>query len=174
MLALLKDYYKNYTLFVPDPLFREDDYYVIRESGRVVAGIQKYPVTWNIVDFGSNIANGLANIITRLPRVKKRFNPDNFHLLAFDGIYCEKGYESALYELMEGVLERSNTYVAIIMSDTGSELYGIFQNRSKLGILHKILGNFLADIRVRFINLPGEIRQYFLDHPTYISTFDIS
>ncbi|MEN8228566.1 MAG: hypothetical protein ABFS38_10465 [Bacteroidota bacterium] len=172
MLALLKEFYQDYTLFFPDPLFEENDYYVIKESGRVVAGIQIYPVTWRIIDFGSSLANRVVKIITRITWVKKRFNPDQFRMLAYDGIYCEKGYESALYELMEGVLERTDTYVAMLMMDTESDIYRIYNQNQNLGILHKIMGTSKADIRVRFINLPAEIRQHFLDHPTYIPTYD--
>ena len=38
----------------------------------------------------------------------------------------------------------------------------------------KVLGTFMADIRVGFVNLPEKTNQYFLDHPTYIPTYDNS
>jgi len=174
MLANLKEYYRDYTLFFSDPLFKNDDYYVIKDSGRIVAGIQIYHVTWRIVDFGSGMANKVVSLLTKIPWFKKRFDPEKMRLLALDGIYCEKGFESALYELMEGVLERTGTYMAMLMMDMDSEVYRIYRDRQKLGILHKILGTFYADIRVRFINMPQKVRQYFLDHPTYIPTYDNS
>lgn len=174
MLALLKDFYSSYTLFFPEPLFRDQGYHVIRESGRVVAGLQIYPVTWRIVDFGNRAANGLVGMLSIFPWVRKRLNREAFRLLAFDGIYCEQGQEAALYELMEGVLERTGTYVAMVMADSGSHLYRIFRDHGKLGPLHRVLGTFMADIRMRFINLPGEVRQQFMDRPTYIPTYDNS
>ena len=94
--------------------------------------------------------------------------------MAFDGIYCEKGYEPVLYELMEGVLERTGTYVGMLLMDEDSELYGIFRQNRKLGIINVILGSFFADVRMRFINLPEEVRQYYREHPTYIPTHDNS
>lgn len=172
MLGILKEFYREYTLFFHDPLFKNDDYYVIRESGRIVAGLQIYHVTWRIVDFGSGLANGLVKLLVRGPWMKKRFNAEAFKLLGFDGIYCEQGYESALYELMEGVLEQTETYVVMLITDTKSDLYSLFMKHKKLGILHRILGSFMADIRVRFINLPEAIRDYFLKHPTYLPTYD--
>jgi len=174
MLSMLKEYYREYTLFFTEPLFKNNDYYVIRQDGRVVAGIQIYPVTWKIVDFGGKSVNRLIRILTRIPWVRKRITPEEVQLLAFDGIYCEPGYEWALYELMEGVLAQTNRYLAMVMVDMSSQLHAIFKNRKKLGILHKMLGTFMADIRMRFINFPDDTRQYFLDHPTYIPTYDNS
>jgi hypothetical protein len=174
MLIILREYYQDYTLFVPDPLFKNGDYYVIRDGDRVVAGVQYYPVTWRIIDFGSATANWLVKMFTRLPWYRRRYNPESMKLLAFDGIYCEKGYEKTLYELLEGLLAKTGTYLAMVMADTGSGLYVIFKETKRLGILHRVMGTFKADIRVRFINLPDEVREYFLTHPTYIPTYDNS
>ena len=174
MASLLNDYYRDYTLFFTDPLFRDNGYYVIKESGRVVAGLQAYPVSWHIVDFGSGMANQLVRLLVKIPWVRKRINPEEVKLLAFDGIYCEPGHESTLYELMEGVLERTGRYVAMLMMDLNSHLYGIFRKQQKLGIMHRVLGSFTADVRMRFINLPDETRKRFVDQPTYIPTYDNS
>jgi hypothetical protein len=174
MLGLLHDFYKEFTLFFPDPLFRDHGYYVIRDSGRVVAGLQVYPVTWRIVDFGGGVANLSVRLLTKVPWVRKRINPVDLKLLAFDGIYCEPGHEAALYELMEGVLERTGVYIAMLMTDMSSPLYAIFRDHRRLGLLHMLLGSYTADVRIRFINLPEEVRQYFLGHPTYIPTYDNS
>jgi len=174
MLTQLKGYYHDHTLLFTDPLFKNNDYYVIRKDGRIVAGIQIYPFSWKIVDFGGKFANRLIGFITRIPWFRKRITPEEVQLLAFDGIYCEEGFESDLYELMEGVLAKSKRYLAMIMVDKSSHLYSIFERQKKLGFLHRIFGTFLADIRMRFINLPDETQQYFKDHPTYIPTYDNS
>jgi hypothetical protein len=174
MLSLLRDFYSDYTLFIPDPLFSNDDYFIIREEGRVVAGIQIYHVEWKIVDMGSGMSNRLIRLLTKIPWFGKRINPELMKLLAFDGIYCEKGHEPALYELMEGVLENSGTYVAMLMIDNESDLHRIFRENRKLGLLHSIQGTMRANLRARFINLPEKIRDHFLDHPNYICTYDNS
>jgi len=174
MRSLLWEHYSNYTLFFSDPLFKNNDYFVIREQGKIVAGIQFYPVSWNIVDFGSRTANRLMHFLVKIPWVSKRITLEKLDLLAFDGIYCKPGYEQTLYELMEAVLAQSGRYLAMVMADVSSDLYRIFEKQQKLGLVHKVIGTFKADIRVRFINLPEETRQYFLDHPTYIPTYDNS
>jgi hypothetical protein len=174
ILDQIREFYKDYTLFYPDAIFKNDDYYIIREEGRMVAGLQIYPVVWKIVDLGNRLTNLTVQIITRLPWLKKRFNGDKLRFLAFDAVYCEPGYEYLLYELMEGVLERSGHYVASLMMDTESDLYRLFKDPGKLGFLNKIFGTSIAEIRVRFIHMPDAIRQQFYDRPTYISTYDNS
>ena len=62
----------------------------------------------------------------------------------------------------------------MLMTDRKSELYHIFREKGRLGPLHKVLGTFMADVRVRFINIPGKTQQLFLKRPTYIPTYDNS
>lgn len=174
MEVLLQDFYSDYNLFYSSSLFKDEGYFVIRDSGRIVAGIQEYPVTWRIMDFGSKFANAVVRMGTKIPWVRKRVDPDEVRMLAFDGIYCEPGYEESLYELMEGVLAKRQRYLAMLMMDQKSSLYKIFSEIGKLGPLHKVLGSFEADIRVRFINISDPVRKIFLERPTYIPSYDNS
>ena len=174
MLSKITEYYREYTLFVADPIFKHGNYFVIRESGRIVAGIQYYPVTWKILDFGSSSVNRIAGLLSRLRWFRKRYNSEEMRLIALDGIYCEDGFEATLYELMEGVLNEAGVYVAMIMADTGSGIYQLFRSKRRFGILHRLLGSQKADIRARFINIPQGIRQQFISRPTYIPTYDNS
>jgi hypothetical protein len=62
----------------------------------------------------------------------------------------------------------------MMMMDLESDLYALFKENKKLGILHKIQGNSYADIRVRFIHMPDAVKKQFFDRPTYIPTYDNS
>ena len=174
ILKQIKEFYKDYTLFYSDSIFSNNDYYVIKEGSRMVAGVQIYPVTWKIVDFGNKMTNRAAGLLGRIPSLRKRINKDEISFLAFDAIYCEPGYEKLLYELMEGVLARTKHFLAMMMMDLESDLYALFRENKKLGILHKIQGNSYTDIRVRFIHMPDAVKQQFYDRPTYIPTYDNS
>ena len=174
VLDQIREYYKAYTLFYPDAIFKNNDYYMIRKEGRMVAGLQIYHVAWRIVDLGNRLANRSVLLMSRIPWFRKRFSADELRFLAFDAIYCEAGYEKVLYELMEGVLERMGYYLAMMMMDTESELYRLLTKHKKWGLLHKIIGTSFGEIRLRFINIPDVIRQEFYDRPTYIPTYDNS
>lgn len=174
MERMLQDFYSGYNLFYSSSLFKDNGYFVIRHSGRIVAGIQEYPVTWKILDFGSSFANRMVRLGVKIPWVRQRVDPDEARMLAFDGIYCESGFEDALYELMEGVLAVKKRYLAMLMMDMKSDLYKIFSKKARLGPLHKVLGFFMADLRARFINIPEQTRHKFLERPTYIPSYDNS
>ena len=174
LLKQIGDYYKDYTLFYADSIFKNDDYYLIEEGGKMVAGVQIYEITWQIVDFGNSLANRAAGLLTLFPSLRKRIKKDRISFLAFDAIYCEPGKEKVLYELLEGVLARSEHRIAMLMLDLESELYAIFRDHKKLGLLNKIIGTSYADIRIRFINMPDEAKQQFYNRPTYIPTYDNS
>ncbi len=174
ILKQIKEFYKDYTLFYSDSIFSNNDYFVIKEGGRMVAGVQIYPVSWKIVDFGNKLTNMAAGLLGRITSLRKRINKDEISFLAFDAIYCEPGFEKVLYELLEGVLERTKYNIAMMMMDLESDLYALFRENKKLGILHKIQGNSYADIRVRFIHMPDAVKQQFYDKTTYIPTYDNS
>lgn len=174
ILKQIREFYKDYTLFYSDYIFNNDDYFVIKEDGRMVAGVQIYPVTWKIVDFGNKLTGRAASLLGKFPSLSKRISKDELSFLAFDAIYCEPGYEKLLYELMEGVLERTGHFLAMMMMDLESDLYALFKKNKNLGILHKIQGNSYADIRVRFINMPDAVKKQFFEQPTYIPTYDNS
>ena len=174
ILGQIEEFYKDYTLFFSDAIFKNDDYYVIREEGTMVAGVQIYEVGWKILDFGNRLTNWASALLSWIPGLKHRLNKDKISFLAFDALYCEPGYEEVFYELLEGVLNSTGHYIAMMMMDVSSDLYKLFMEHKKLGFLYKIMGAKHADIRVRFIKMPEEVKQRFYERPTYIPTYDNS
>ena len=174
ILEQIRDFYKDYTLFFSDSIFKNNDYYIIREEGRMVAGVQIYEIGWKILDFGNRLTNWASNLLAWIPGIRRRLTKEKISFLAFDALYCEPGQEKALYELLEGVLHQSGHYIGMMMLDLESGLYRMFMDRNKLGFLYKIMGAKFADVRVRFIQIPDEIKKHFYERPTYIPTYDNS
>jgi hypothetical protein len=174
MRRLLREFYGGYELYFEGPLFQNDAYFVIRQEGEVVAGVQTWDVRWGIEDFGGALANRVVGLLSSLPYVNKRLNREEQHLLAFDQLYCKPGFEGVLYELLEGVLARKGVYLGLLMMDRQSGLYQVFQQGGKLGVLHRILGEFNAELRIRFNHFPEDIVQKFKENPIFIPTYDNS
>ena len=174
ILKQIQEFYKDYTLFFSDAIFKNNDYYIIREQGRMVAGVQIYEINWKILDFGNRLTNWASNLLTWIPGIRHRLTREKISFLAFDALYCEPGHEKALYELLEGVLHQSRHYIGMMMMDQESGLYRMFMDRRKLGFLYRIMGAKFADIRMRFIQMPEEVKKHFYERPTYIPTYDNS
>ena len=174
ILEQITGFYKDHTLFYSDAIFKNDDYYVIREKGRMVAGVQIYEVAWKILDFGNRITNRASALLSRILGLRHRINEEKISFLAFDALYCEPGHEGALYELLEGLLHQKGHYIGMMMMDVQSGLYQTFMKRKKLGFLYTLMGAKFADVRVRFIQIPEKIKQVFHERPTYIPTYDNS
>lgn len=174
ILDQITGFYEEYTLFYSDAIFKNNDYYTIREDGRMVAGVQIYEVAWKILDFGNRLTNRASALLSRILGLRHRINEEKISFLAFDALYYEPGREGALYELLEGVLKQKGHYIGMMMMDVESGLYDMFMKRKKLGFLYTFMGAKYADVRVRFIQIPDEIKQVFHKRPTYIPTYDNS
>lgn len=174
ILEQIREYYKDHTLFFSDSIFKNNDYYIIRKDGRMVAGVQIYELSWKILDFGNKLTNLASGLLAWVPGLRNRLSKEKISFLAFDALYCEPGQEMVLYELLEGVLERRGHYIAMMMLDAESELYRLFMEHKRLGFLYKSMGAKHADIRMRFIDMPEEVKQQFYERPTYIPTYDNS
>ena len=165
---------KDYTLLTTENLFKNQDYYVIKENDEIIAGLQAYEVTWKVVNFGLGVVNGVMNIITKIPYLKKRFNPKNLKLLAFDGIYVKEGHENVLYELMEGVLAKKEIYLSLLIIDRNARMNDIIEKYENRGTVYRMLGTFNADVMAKFINIPDEVQTHYRQNPKYISSYDNS
>jgi len=174
ILGQIEEFYEDYSLFYADAIFKNDDYYVIREEGRMVAGVQIFQVSWKILDLGNKLANRASGMLARTLGMRHRFNEEKVSFLAFDAMYHTPGREKVLYELLEGVLRRKGHYIGMMMLDLESDLYNMFRDRKKLGFLYRVMGAQYADVRMRFIGMPEEVKQQFYERPTYIPTYDNS
>jgi len=76
--------------------------------------------------------------------------------------------------LLEGILEHKASYIGMLMMDKKTDLHTCFVQQKKLGVVNRFIGSYHADVRVRFIHMPPEIRQEFFDRPAYIPTYDNS
>ena len=104
ILSFLKDLYKNHVLVQFNSIFLKDQYYVIREKGKIVAGCQYHRGHWKINKMKGFFTKLMMRSLAYIPLLRKVFNPKKFEFLVFEGIYVEKGKEERLFELFESLL----------------------------------------------------------------------
>jgi hypothetical protein len=172
MKILLEDFYKDHAFYFDEHLFINDSYFMLRENGEIVAGLQANEETWEIKTIGNKNLDTFIKFMTRLPLIGKRFKYEQMRFLGVEGIYFKKGQEVSIYKLLEGVLAHKDQYLALLFMDLRSPEYKAFKEIKKLGPVNSILGSFEADIYTKFFSFPDDEKKETAEKAVYISIYD--
>jgi hypothetical protein len=172
MRFLLRDFYSEHAFYLDDNLFLNDNYYVLRENGEIVAGLQANEEMWEIKTIGNATLDRLIRFLTRIPFIGKRFRYEQMRFLGVEGIFFREGRGDAVYTLLEGVLALRDQYLALMIMDTRSSVCLNFRKHGRLGPVNSILGTFEGDFYTRFYSFPEEEKERVSAMPAYISIFD--
>ena len=172
VIQLLERYYANHSLVHFSYLFQEENYFVIRDNGEIVAGCQVHPAAWIVKNIPGKLGGIFLKCIPFLPVVRTIFNPSNFKFLTFEGFYVKEGREVELIKLFESILSYFSLRACLIWLDVRDPLY---LSLLKLG-KHGIMKNFVDKASIKILAIPDkasiQTMQHIQVHPIYISTFD--
>ncbi len=172
MRKVLREFYKDHALYHDDYIFFNNDYYVLRENGEIIAGLQANREKWEIQTIGNKFLDMLFNFVSKFPIVKKRISYEEMRFLGIEGMYYKPGREASLYKLLEGVLTLKEYYLALLVMDVRSPEHKLFMTRKKLGPINAVVGTFEADLYARFYSFPEEEEREIIDRPVYFSIYD--
>ena len=171
---ILRDYYREYSLFSLDYAFYGNRYYVLKEDNKIVAGVLAIPSRQKIYDIPGVWGWVIMKVLPRIPYYKRLFHPEEFKYLVFDAIYCREGYEKHLATLFESVCAAEGYYTGLTWLDDRSRLYDELRTGVNMGALNRMLNAKPGLIYVQFINFDEKEKELFYEAPAYISGFDFS
>ncbi len=174
VLEKLNEKYFDYTTFYTDNIFYKDQYFVHKEKGEIVAGVQANRVEWEILEFPGRNGALLMKMVPKLPLMSKLFQPGSFKFAAFEGIYYKPGHEKKLPGLFESACTMLGVNVGLSWMDTESSLYKDVIEAGNLGFLCKVMKSQPANVRVKFLDVPENEQKEFFEKPAYISVFDMT
>ena len=172
VLHLLEKFYANYTIRHFHNIFQHNNYFVIREAGEIVAGIQIHTALWRVENMPGLSGKILLNVVPHLPLLNKIINPNHFEFLSFEGIYYKPGYEKVLFELMEGLLAQENLKSAVFWVAKESPITEMILSKGKLGLIHNFVKDAVTYFTYNTTKLNEEEQANLLKYPPYISAFD--
>lgn len=172
MKKLLEEFYSGHAFYFDEYLFINNNYYVLRENGEIVAGLQANEEMWEIKTVGSPFLDSVVKGLTKIPFVGKRFRYEAMRFLGIEGIYFREGHEKSLYRLLEGVLTLRDQYLALLIMDVRSPEYRAFSMNKKRGPVNTFLGSFKAEIYCKFFSFSEEDKKEVSERPAYISIYD--
>jgi len=138
MRARLAAAYQAYSLVQFDHLFDDNNYFVLRENGEIIAGVQAQPVRWRIEAMPGLSGQLLLRVLPYVPVLKRLINPANHQFAALEALYVQPGREPELLVLLESVLAHFGYTSALMMLDTNSPLHQYLKGSGKLGLLQAI------------------------------------
>jgi RimJ/RimL family protein N-acetyltransferase len=172
VINLLKLQYADHKLVQFNSIFLNNDYYVIRENGEIVAGCQAHRVHWVINKMNGVSGKIIMNVVPIIPLINKLFNPRKFEFLAFEGIYCKEGSENRLVELFEGILAKENLKSSMLWLGETCSLRKRIMNHCSVGLLH----TFVKDSDVYIMASFHDLNEYEIndmkERPVFASAFD--
>ncbi len=163
----LNQHYSKHQLFTTDQLQGKGNYFVIRENGEVVCGVQGIYDQWQIMDLPGWTGKIMMKLVPRLPVIRKLFDPD-YRFVFLEAIYCKPGFEKRLAELFASVLAHYQSNSGIICLDPTSHLYAMVK-KIHLGLTHNIMGEKEIEIVVKTKN--NDLIK--MDSPFFISGYDV-
>lgn len=134
MREILDQAYSHYSIYVGHYLFLNDDYFVWRENGEVVAGVQVNKCEWELKKMRGITGLFMLHVLPKIPGVKEYINPKKFEFITFDYIYVKSGYESKLEELFETMLNQFGVTFSLLWQDVKSPLHSMVSDMD-MGLL---------------------------------------
>lgn len=167
---LFKVNYNDYQMVILDYIGQDNNYFVIRKKGEIIAGVQAVPAHWQFKSMPGLSGFVAQNILPFIPKLSKIFNAKNYHFIAFDSVYVKEGFENLLPFLFESVLAAFNCHSGLYYGDPDSPLTKSFKSSDR-GFLSKIESEIRPMIMISVHNSPSHWQP--MDKgPFYVSASD--
>ena len=148
----------------------QNNYFVLKENGKIVAGLQANPTRWKIIEMEGIGGQILLKVLPYIPILKRLINPEKYDFLAIEGIFIALGSEDYLYPLLEGVLHHFSMTSALIELDSKSEMLKLFKEKGNLGLLNSFKKEVKTHVTIKAFN-----RKTLIPHgEAYVSSFDFT
>ena len=140
ILEKLRKKYHGYSLFHSSYIGHKQQYYVFKNEGEIVAGVQVHHARWIVANLPGRVGALLVKMAGYIPLFRRLFNPKDWHFLGVEGIYIAAGHEDKFCKLLEGVLAIENANAAMIWLDKKSPDFKTISGLSNLGLINRFTG----------------------------------
>ena len=170
-LPQLEAFYADYAFWVTDNLDVDDQYFVLREKGEVIAGVQAHQGLWRVSNMPGFVGRYLLPLVPYTP-LGRIFDPREFRFLGLEGIYVKAGHEHRLQDLFETVLHRMGLHAALFWMVEHDPLRDRILRHNRMGILHFFVRSVLARFWATFHHIDPAEEAGIRQQPYYISSLD--
>jgi len=174
MTRILENEYLHHSFFFLEKEKLLSDYYVLKENDEILTGVQARITNWKIEELPGITGKIIKNILPYVPLLSRFIKPGRFTFLTFDTMYCTNGNEHLIPLLFRAVCAILNVYAGMIYIDSKDPLCARIRNLRNMGFLNRVYKNAKGVLVTRFVNFTDKEKQEFIDHPVYISGYDLT
>ena len=172
VLSAIQEFYRDYQFFSTVHLFENENYFVLKDKGEIICGIQANPVHWRIKSLPGFTGKLMLKCAAYIPGIRKLINPNSYRFLATEGLFWKPGHEDKVASFLEGVLAASRHHSLLIWTDNHNKrLEGL---AIRWGLIQKIKKDNPIHIVARFNDYSSKEIDTIRDAPKYLSGFDMT
>lgn len=169
---LIKEFYAAYSFVFDAQLFRNDNFFVYKVNGEIVAGIQANPANFRILSLPGFFGKVMLKVVRFIPLLRRIINPKRNKFLATEGLFWKAGHEDKVEDFLNGVLAETNHNSLLIWEDVKANK--ISKLNLKWGALQRFKKDNEIKIVAKFINVDKEKVAVIKSAPKYLSGFDMT
>ena len=166
---LLRKFYQSYRFKTFAQIGYQNQYFVLKEQGQIVAGVQANPVAWRFYQMPGVMGWVLMNLVPLVSASRRFFNPARNEFVVFEGFFFQKGQPELLPVLLESVLAHYGLHSAMCEIDQIDPLVELLLHPA-MGQLSGFEKDVQTHVLVKSIGLPDKI--FKSKAPVYVSCFD--
>lgn len=173
MRTQLARYYDKFSVYTDSFLFQKDNYFVWREEGEIVAGVQVNKCEWELKHMSGVTGFFMLHILPHTPGLRKYINPKKFKFITLDYVYVKPGHEDKLERLFTTMLSEFKVTYSIFWQDLKSPLHEIMTKLDK-----GVLSTFSKVPTGKIMMTLGDIKEVevkaITDKPMFTCGFDMT
>ena len=127
----INTYYGDFSIYTDQFLFINENYFVWRENGEIVAGVQVNRCEWELKKMSGLTGLFMLHVLPYTPGLKKYINPKKFEFITFDYLFVKPGHEEKLKPLFTTMLNEFNVTFSLLWQDVKSPLHSVISNMDK-------------------------------------------
>lgn len=170
--TFLQSTYHNHSFYPHAPLSNTDDFYIYQQDSHILAALKASPVRWRMADMPGWSGKILLKVLPWLPFLNRLINPDKFHFMAVDHIFCAPGHEQAITTLLSHACATHHLYTALFWLDQADPLRTALSKSGSLGLINRL--NHVTPISLIVKGATPDQLDHLCAHPAFIPSPDVS
>jgi len=146
---------------------------VYKAQGKIVAILQANKIEWKINSFPGLVGWLSLHILPYIPILGRVGGIKHFDFVGFEGLYCKKGFEKELIQLMEYALYQKKVNRGLVYLDTKDTLYQRLKKQN-LGIFNRLNNPPTISVLRNTYKTSEREENIAFELPIYTSSYDVS